>query len=88
MWRGAIGRGKLRIMSDETRIGSGRPGSSGIDLIKQGLGLNLPAGGRATTAATSAPALGPSGQRMLSPDTPLDSLDRKARRGTYLDILV
>ncbi|RAU21783.1 hypothetical protein CU669_10755 [Paramagnetospirillum kuznetsovii] len=30
---------------------------------------------------------GPRGRRMLSPDTPLESLDRFAPRGTYLDIL-
>jgi len=31
---------------------------------------------------------GPRGRRMLSADTPLDSLDGNAARGTYLDILV
>ena len=30
---------------------------------------------------------GPRGRRMLSPNTPLESLDRSAPRGTYLDIL-
>lgn len=30
---------------------------------------------------------GPRGRRMLAPDTPLDSLDHFAPRGTYLDIL-
>jgi len=30
---------------------------------------------------------GPRGRRMLSPDTPVESLDRSAPRGTYLDIL-
>ncbi len=34
-----------------------------------------------------ASANGPRGRRMLSPDTPLESLDRFAPRGTYLDIL-
>lgn len=73
-------------MSD-TRIGSGRPGGgSGIDLLK-GLGL----GERAKVAPVSpiqAAQRQPAGQRMLAPDTPLDDLDRNARRGTYLDILV
>lgn len=31
---------------------------------------------------------GPRGRRMLSPDTPIESLDGNAARGTYLDILV
>ena len=30
---------------------------------------------------------GPRGRRMLSPNTPVESLDRTASRGTYLDIL-
>ncbi|TAN66462.1 MAG: hypothetical protein EPN20_07150 [Magnetospirillum sp.] len=30
---------------------------------------------------------GPRGRRMLSPDTPVENLDRAAPRGTYLDIL-
>lgn len=30
---------------------------------------------------------GPRGRRMLSPDTPVENLDRLAPRGTYLDIL-
>lgn len=72
-------------MADETRIGSG---SAGIDLIKQTLGLGVPAGGRRSAATSSPAGLGPPGQRVLSPDTPVESLDSKARRGTYLDILV
>jgi len=31
---------------------------------------------------------GPRGRRMLSADTSIDSLDRRAPRGTYLDLLV
>jgi hypothetical protein len=31
---------------------------------------------------------GPRGRRMLAPDTPLESLDRGAPRGSYLDLLV
>jgi hypothetical protein len=31
---------------------------------------------------------GPRGRRMLSADTPVESLDNYAPRGTYLDILV
>lgn len=78
-------------MAEDTRIGSVRPGGSGIDLIKQGLGA--PVGGRAATAAVDAGADrggigGPRGQRMLPADYPLDALDRQAQRGTYIDILV
>jgi hypothetical protein len=31
---------------------------------------------------------GPRGRRMLAADTPVDSLDRHAPRGTYIDLLV
>ncbi len=44
-------------------------------------------GGEVVTAIQGATPNGPRGRRMLSPDTPVESLDRKARRGTYLDIL-
>ena len=80
-------------MAEDTRIGSVRSGGSGIDLIKQGLGLGAPAGGRTVAAVSDAGAErggigGPRGQRMLPADYPLDALDRKAQRGTYIDILV
>ena len=47
-------------------------------------------GGRNNSGGTPIRATphGPRGMRMLSPDTPLDALDRGAPRGTYLDILV
>jgi hypothetical protein len=44
-------------------------------------------GGEAVTAIQGATPNGPRGRRMLSPNTPVESLDRKAPRGTYLDIL-
>jgi hypothetical protein len=39
-------------------------------------------------AGLSATPNGARGRRMLAPDTPLESLDRGAPRGTYLDVLV
>jgi len=44
-------------------------------------------GGEAVTAIQGATPTGPRGRRMLSPSTSVDSLDRGAPRGTYLDIL-
>ncbi|EME71512.1 hypothetical protein H261_02586 [Paramagnetospirillum caucaseum] len=44
-------------------------------------------GGEAVTAIQGATPAGPRGRRMLSPNTPMESLDRNAPRGTYLDIL-
>ncbi|ARJ64457.1 hypothetical protein WV31_01485 [Magnetospirillum sp. ME-1] len=44
-------------------------------------------GGEAVTAIHGATPTGPRGRRMLSPNTSVDSLDRNAPRGTYLDIL-
>ena len=77
-------------MADDLRITST---SSGMDTIKQALGLG--AGGREVPMAGSAASTGQRGaiggkpgNRVLPPDFPLDQLDRKARRGTYLDILV
>lgn len=76
-------------MSDNTI----RP--SGADMLKDvlGLGSQRSAGAeRSSASATSGDPRrspnGPRGYRMLSPDTPVESLDRSAPRGTYLDILV
>lgn len=80
-------------MADDTRIGATRSGGAGIDLIKQRLGLDAPAGGRvgghqADAGAERGGIGGPRGQRVLPADYPLDALDRGAPRGTYLDLLV
>lgn len=62
-----------------------------------GSGASLPSNRTSDRSAARAAASGtrggprpngPRGLRMLSPDTPLDQLDRSAPRGTYLDILV
>ncbi len=45
---------------------------------------DIAGGGGASRGATPN---GPRGRRMLAADTPVDSLDRSAPRGTYLDIL-
>lgn len=88
-------------MADESnRIGSSRTGSAGMDLLRQlGVGSTSPAsapsevaaqvagsggGGRADRGAIG----GPRGNRILPADYPLDQLDRRAARGTYLDIVV
>jgi len=79
-------------MSDINRVG---PQGSGLNLdsLRQSLGLGAPAaagrpaavrGGRADPGAIG----GPRGNRILPADFPLDQLDRRAARGTYLDILV
>lgn len=87
------------MADDSNRIGSSR-GPSGLDLLRQisGVGGSASAGaagGAGTVAASggsAAPtprgAFGPRGSRMLPADFPEDQLDRRAARGTYLDILV
>lgn len=84
-------------MSDgSNRIGSSRP-SSGMELLRQLSGVGT--AGSGTPAAPVAPVaaagnntshggFGPRGNRILPADFPLDQLDRRAARGTYLDILV
>ncbi|TAN56784.1 MAG: hypothetical protein EPN20_18255 [Magnetospirillum sp.] len=66
-------------------IGSSRVGS-GLSVLRQALGVD---GTRDRESGRSAPGVtGRPGNRMLSPDVPVESLDRSAQRGTYLDILV
>ena len=77
-------------MADDLRISST---SSGLDTIKQALGLGtgsreVPMAGAANAASQRGAIGGKPGNRILPPDFPLDQLDRRARRGTYLDILV
>ena len=79
----------------ESRDGIGRISGlgGGYEILRQVLGLDggarqsAPAAARFNAALPTA-SKAPRGQRILSPDFPLDQLDRMARRGTYIDILV
>ncbi|CAA7621488.1 conserved hypothetical protein [Magnetospirillum sp. LM-5] len=86
-------------MAEINRVGGSSTGS-GLESIRQSLGLGTPVaqapaasgrnlgvaaiGGRVDPGAIG----GPRGNRILPADFPLDQLDRRAARGTYLDILV
>lgn len=77
-------------MSEINRVGA-RSAGSGLETIRQSLGLSTPttqapmaSGRRADPGAIG----GPRGNRILPADFPLDQLDRRAARGTYLDIYV
>lgn len=77
-------------MADDLRVSST---SGGLDTIKQALGLGsgsreVPMAGAATSSGQRGAIGGKPGNRVLPADFPLDQLDRRARRGTYLDILV
>ncbi|CUW41548.1 conserved protein of unknown function [Magnetospirillum sp. XM-1] len=81
-----------KTMVDSTRgFGSSALGNavSGIrDAFSRDQRASIAAGGgEAVTAIHGATPAGPRGRRMLSPNTSVDSLDRNAPRGTYLDIL-
>jgi hypothetical protein len=88
-------------MADESnRIGSSRTGSVGTDLLRQlGIGstapVSAPSEGVSQLAGSSGDGRtdkgaigGPRGNRILPADFPLDQLDRRAARGTYIDIVV
>lgn len=70
----------------------GGSGTSGIDMLKDVLGMNTPRGGADAASASSSSGgrggVGPRGMRMLAPDVDVEKLDRNVQRGTYLDILV
>lgn len=77
-------------MADDLRISST---GSGLDTIKTALGLGagsreVPMAGAATASVDRGAIGGKPGSRVLPADFPLDQLDRRARRGTYVDILV
>jgi hypothetical protein len=63
------------------------PAASGRNIDVAAIGRNIEVaaiGRRADPGAIG----GPRGNRILPADFPLDQLDRRAARGTYLDILV
>jgi hypothetical protein len=73
------------MVETSNRIDSGTP-----PLSSQAVDGRAPRSA-ATGARAGGNSASPSGQRglrLLSPDTPVDQLDRSAPRGTYLDILV
>ncbi|MBR9971833.1 hypothetical protein [Magnetospirillum sulfuroxidans] len=77
-------------MADDLRIGAS---TAGLDSLKQALGLGggsreVPMAGAAVSTGTRGGIGGKPGNRVLPADFPLDQLDRMARRGTYVDILV
>lgn len=67
-------------------------GTSGIDALKDALGINPRSGGADGISGTGSSggksSVGPRGGRMLRPDVDVETLDKNVPRGTYLDILV
>jgi hypothetical protein len=77
-------------MVDSTRM-IGQTGQGGsVSGIREAVGRDARASrgvGSAPSGINGATPNGPRGRRMLAADTPLESLDHSAPRGTYLDIL-
>ncbi len=73
------------MADDSTRIGGSQVGLNAGQMLRRVL-----AGDNVTNAsAVPGPVVtGRPGQRMLSPDFPMDQLDHSAPRGTYVDLLV
>lgn len=83
------------MADDSNRIGSSGISNASVDLLKQALGVGVtPSGANGGVDSSSAgggtrgAVAGARGSRILPADYPLDQLDRRAARGTYLDILV
>lgn len=79
-------------MADDLRVTST---NVSLDGLKQALGLGggvgsreVPMAGASTSSSPRGFIGGKPGNRILPADFPLDQLDRRARRGTYVDILV
>jgi hypothetical protein len=70
-----------------TGMGQVRPFAGGGTSVSGNSGNTVQASGDSAPAAPRG-SFGPRGSRMLPADYPLDQLDRRAARGTYLDILV
>lgn len=82
-------------MADDNRIGSSGISSASAELLKQALGVGAPksssggdVGASSAGGAARNPVRGARGNRILPADFPVDQLDRKAARGSYLDILI
>ena len=82
------------MADDSNRIGSSRvsAATTGLGPVRKAAGgagdaAQIAIGGGSSTRAHGG-SFGPRGNRMLPADFPEDQLDRRAARGTYLDILV
>ncbi|MGE5514272.1 MAG: hypothetical protein ACM31D_00465 [Bacteroidota bacterium] len=85
------------MADDSTRIGTSSV-STGLGQVRRVAGVGAPSsgdsgpvsvdGGGGASSPASNRSFGPRGSRMLPSNFPLDQLDRRAARGTYLDILV
>lgn len=82
------------MADDNTRISPLSGLFSNTAPLREVSGIRPTTSGTTNTATSSGetsqrnPATGPRGNRILPANYPLDQLDRRAARGTYLDILV
>lgn len=72
----------------ETKPTAASAGSSALDALNRVLGGGASAPAKAAASANATPSTGRRGNRMLSPNVDVQTLDRSAPRGTYVDILV
>lgn len=87
-----FGSGCDKAMVESTRGFGSSVLSGAVSGIRDAFGRDQRAtvsggGGESVTGHGGATPNGPRGRRMLAADTPTESLDRAAPRGTYLDIL-
>lgn len=76
-------------MSDDgNRIGTSGAQASSLEALRRAMGGSPAQRAQSAETATRQALSAPRGQRMLPADYPLDQLDAKAPRGTYLDLLV
>lgn len=84
------------MADDSNRIGTSGV-SSGLGQMRKVSGVGAPTSGGSNSVSIdrdsgassgSTASFGQRGSRMLPSTFPLDQLDRRAARGTYLDILV
>ncbi len=74
--------------NDGNRIGTSGAQASSLDALRRAMGGSPAQRTQSSEAATRQALAAPRGQRMLPADYPLDQLDAKAPRGTYLDLLI